>query len=260
MCGGFVEDVEKAVVQPIGKTLAEADKATGYNMEIVAPLVAAPFVAPYVATALAPEAAFVGATETGLATLAGEGALADTIGTTLLAGAPEVAVAETIGQALPYTEAFDAYNLAQQGLSPSQIGTTLGTTGVDPTIAQYMGELATQGFSPEQIAQEVANLQMPPASQYNIQDVAEQARATNVPSGSPTSYDTGVKSLISPMQALQGVRMASGLLGGGQQQQYPQLPQMGGAQARMPQGAVDYSGIYNLLALQRARNPNSLLG
>jgi hypothetical protein len=35
---------------------------------------------------------------------------------------------------------------------------------------------------------------------------------------------------------------------------------MGGAQARMPQGAVDYSGIYNLLALQRARNPNSLLG
>jgi len=66
---------------------------------------------------------------------------------------------------------------------------------------------------------------------------------------------------ISPSQALQGLRSASGLLGGGQQQQaqaYPQM-QMGG-RTQMPQGAVDYSGLYNLLALQRARNPNSLLG
>jgi len=65
---------------------------------------------------------------------------------------------------------------------------------------------------------------------------------------------------ISPSQALQGLRGASGLLGGRQQpqQQMPQM-QMGG-RTQMPQGAVDYSGIYNLLALQRARNPNSLLG
>lgn len=65
---------------------------------------------------------------------------------------------------------------------------------------------------------------------------------------------------LSPGQALQGLRAASGLLGGRQQpqQQMPQM-QMGG-RTQMPQGAVDYSGIYNLLALQRARNPNSLLG
>jgi hypothetical protein len=66
---------------------------------------------------------------------------------------------------------------------------------------------------------------------------------------------------ITPGQALQGLRGASGLLGGRQQQQaqaYPQM-QMGGRQ-QMPQGAVDYSGLYNLLALQRPRNPNSLLG
>ena len=65
---------------------------------------------------------------------------------------------------------------------------------------------------------------------------------------------------ISPMQALQGLRGASGLLGRGQQQ--PQaIPQMQmGGRTQMPQGAVDYSGIYNLLALQRPRNPNSLLG
>ena len=65
---------------------------------------------------------------------------------------------------------------------------------------------------------------------------------------------------ISPMQALQGLRGASGLLGRGQQQQQA-VPQMQmGSRTQMPQGAVDYSGIYNLLALQRARNPNSLLG
>lgn len=65
---------------------------------------------------------------------------------------------------------------------------------------------------------------------------------------------------LSPGQALQGLRAASGLLGGRQQpqQQMPQM-QMGGI-TQMPQGAVDYSGIYNLLALQRAKNPNSLLG
>ena len=64
---------------------------------------------------------------------------------------------------------------------------------------------------------------------------------------------------ISPMQALQGLRGASGLLGRGQQQQA--IPQMQmGSRTQMPQGEVDYSGIYNLLALQRARNPNSLLG
>ena len=64
---------------------------------------------------------------------------------------------------------------------------------------------------------------------------------------------------LSPSQALQALRGASGLLGKQQpQQQIPQM-QMGG-RTQMPQGEVDYSGIYNLLALQRARNPNSLLG
>jgi hypothetical protein len=68
-------------------------------------------------------------------------------------------------------------------------------------------------------------------------------------------------STISPLKALQGLRAASGLLGGRQQPQQQQMPQMQmGGITQMPQGNVDYSGIYNLLALQRARNPNSLLG
>ena len=63
---------------------------------------------------------------------------------------------------------------------------------------------------------------------------------------------------LSPGQALQALRGASGLLGKQQPQAVPQM-QMGG-RTQMPQGAVDYSGIYNLLALQNRRNPNSLLG
>ena len=87
----------------------------------------------------------------------------------------------------------------------------------------------------------------------------EQARATNVPPGSPTSWDTGISAAITPGQALMGARLASGLLSSGQEK--PQVPiQTGGMQTRLPQGAVDYSGIYNLLSLQRPQNRYSLLG
>lgn len=79
--------------------------------------------------------------------------------------------------------------------------------------------------------------------------------------GNPLAGIVGAESsFITPGQAIQGARLGMGLLAGQPQQQQQALPQMGGAMNRMPQGAVDYSGIYNLLALQRARNPNSLLG
>ena len=172
---------------------------------------------------------------------------------TLGSAAAEAAAAEVFGKALPYTEAFDAVNLSKQGLTPSQIGTTLSTSGIDPAIGQYMGELAAQGLSPEAIAEEIAGLKFADPSQYISQDVMEQAR-------SGASIYQGVPSGISQSQVLQGLRSASGLLGGRQQQPqaYPQM-QMGG-RTQMPQGNVDYSGIYNLLALQRPRNQNSLLG
>jgi hypothetical protein len=65
---------------------------------------------------------------------------------------------------------------------------------------------------------------------------------------------------ISPSQAVNTLRGASGLLGGAQQG----TPAGAATQFRgnaMPQGAVDYSGILNLLqAKSPQRNPNSLLG
>lgn len=64
---------------------------------------------------------------------------------------------------------------------------------------------------------------------------------------------------ISPMQALQGLRMASGLLGAGRTPQQAQMQAYN--PSRVPQGAVDYSPILSLLNIQQAqRNKNSLLG
>ena len=245
---GVVEDVGQAVGD-VGASFEKEviDPLGGYK--VVAPIaaaVAAPYLLPELAALAAPEAAFAGATETGLATLAGEGALADTIGATLLSNAAtEAALAEAIGQALPYTEAFDAVNLANQGLGAEQIAQNLTVSGLDSFLAEDMARLATQGLSPEQIAQTLSYSYTP----AELAGTGIESKALGLPSKGLTAG-----------QALQGLRMASGLLG--QRQQMPQMqqPQLQIAQTR-PSGAVDYSGLLNLLNPRvAARNPNSLLG
>jgi hypothetical protein len=243
---GAVEDVGRAV----------GDVGASFEKEIINPLggykVVAPIAAAVAAPYLLPElaalaggaegaAAFTGATETGLATLAGEGALADTVGATLLSSAAEQAAT----QALPYTLAADASNLAASGFNEATIAQNLTASGVDSFVAADAANLAAQGLSEAAIAQNLSQA-------YTTAELAGTGLTSNA---------LGLASKgISAGQALQGLRAASGLLGGRQQpqQQMPQM-QMGG-RTQMPQGAVDYSGLYNLLALQRARNPNSLLG
>lgn len=265
--GGAVEDVGQAV----GGGLAEVDQFVNREIPggwVLPAAVTAAVAAPYLAPALAEGAAFTGATETGLATLAGEGALADTIGTTLLAGVPEATIADlaTAGalegatelaaaasEALPYTEAFDAVNLANQGLGTEQIAQNLTiSAGTDPFIAQDIATMASNGLSPEAIIQ---NLQY----SYSAQELA--------PLGLESKAATlAAKSLLTPSMALQAARLGGGLLsgggmlGGGGQRPQPMLPS-GQQRNIIPQGAVDYSGILNLLAPRMAsRNPNSLLG
>lgn len=245
--GDVGESFDKAVTQPIGQGLAEVDEFVNREIPggwVLPAVVTAAVAAPYLAPALAEGAAFTGATETGLATLAGEGAVADTIGATLLSGAAEAAAAEAVTQALPYTVAADAANLAANGFDAATIAQNLTATGVDSFVAADAANLAAQGLSEAAIAQNLAQ-------GYTAAELGGTGLTSTLPTLS--------KPLISPSQALQGVRMASGLLSGGQQQQ-PQMPTMTGSRTQMPQGAVDYSGIYNLLALQRATNPNSLLG
>jgi len=221
MCGGVVEQIEKAVVQPIGQGLADLDKATGYNMEIVAPLVVAAVAAPYLAPALAEGAVATGAASAAEAAAALEAAA-------IAEGATTAGMVGAANTGLP--------------VGTATLGGTVGATTGGAPIFDYSTEaMLTPGGN------------VVPATTLPTEMALIDAEIASAAASAPTK--------ISPMQAIQGIRSASGLLGGGQQQQaqaYPQM-QMGG-RTQMPQGAVDYSGLYNLLALQNRRNPNSLLG
>ena len=229
----------------IGSGLAEVDKFVGNEIPggwVTPALIAAAVTTGYVdPSLLAGEAAFTGATETGLATLAAESAAAETVGAALLS---EAAAAEAISQALPYTEAFDAFNLAQQGLNSTQIAQNLTVTGLDSFLAQDMANLAAQGLSPEAITQALSYSYTP----AELAGTGIKSNAATLPSG------------LSAKQALQGARLAQGLLGGEQPQLQQQQQQIQQSRTN-PYGGVDYSGLYNLLAPRMAtRNPNSLLG
>lgn len=244
--GGGILGGAEDLIQGAGNVLAESDKFVnreipgGYVLPAAAVLAAATgYLDP---SLLAGETAFTGATETGLTTLAGEGAAADTVGATLLGGGTEA-----ITQALPYTEILDAANMASNGFNEATIAQNLTASGVDSMVAQDIATMTANGLSPEAIAQNLSY-------SYTSAELA----GTGIESKALGAAAKGLS--ISPMQALQGARLASGLLSGGQQQQAQQLPSMGGTRQTMPQGAVDYSGLYNLLALQKPRNKNSLLG
>jgi len=256
--GDVGESFDKAVTQPIGQGLSEVDQFVNREIPggwvtpaLITAAIAAPYAAPYLAGEGAGAAAFTGATETGLATLAGEGALADTVGATLLSeAATAAAVEQAATQALPYTLAADASNLAASGFDSATIAQNLTASGVDSFVAADAANLAAQGLSEAAIAQNLSQA-------YTTAELAGTGLTSNALGAA--------SSLISPAMAMQGLRLAGGLLnsgafgGGGRQQ--PQMPQMAGRNMQyVPQGAVDYSGIYNLLGLQRARNPNSLLG
>jgi len=241
--GGILGAVED-VAQGAGSALADVDKFVGREIPggwVTVGAATVPFLAPEVLAMAAPEAAFTGLTETGLATLAGEGAIADTVGAALLAGGTEAAA-----QAATLTGAFDAANLAAQGLSESAIAQNLTASGIDSFVAQDMARLAASGMSEEAIAQAIAYSYTP----------AELA-GTGLTSMANTLPAKG----LSASQIMQGARMASGLLGQQQQPQpQPQQMMIGGRQTN-PYGGVDYSGLYNLLQPRMAqRNPNSLLG
>ena len=230
MCGGVVEQVEKAVVQPIGRGLAEVD--TFVNREIPGGWVT------------------VGLTAAGAAayTAAADAAVAAGASTAEAAAAGSAAAQATEAAAL-----LDAAALAEGGVTAgmgaaANTGLPAGTATLGGVVG---GGAPIVDYSTEVVLSPGGNYV--PATTLPTEMAALDAEIASAAASAPTK--------ISPMQAIQGIRSASGLLGGGQQQQaqaYPQM-QMGGRQ-QMPQGAVDYSGLYNLLALQRARNPNSLLG
>lgn len=230
MCGGVVEQIEKAVVQPIGKGLSEVDKFVGREIPggwVTVGLTAAGAAA-YTAAA---DAAVLAGASTAEAAAAG-------------AAAAEAAEAATLLDAAALAEGGTTAGMGAAANTGLPIGTEtlLGTAGVS-------GGAPITDYSTEATLTPGGNVV--PATTLPTEMAAIDAEIAAAAKELPTR--------ISPMQALQGLRGASGLLGGSQQQ--AQIPQMQmGSRTQMPQGAVDYSGIYNLLALQRPKNPNSLLG
>ena len=128
-----------------------------------------------------------------------------------------------------------ATNAAGAGVGSALMGPTyqeLGVTGVEGGLAGPT--YAELGYTGLNNAEAIA-----------AADAAAKAAASNIS--------------ISPNQAIQGLRMASGLLGGQQGTPAGAAAQFRGS--TMPQGTVDYSGILNLLqARSPQRNQNSLLG
>jgi hypothetical protein len=256
--GNIGESIDKAITQPIGQGLAEVD--TFVNRELpggwVSPaLIAATVAAPYVAPALTgAEAGFVGldaatAAELGLSGgsgLSAAGASGDVLaGLYGLSEAAGTAAAE-VATALPYSEAYDAVNQATRlSLSEADIARNLTMTGMQENVATDMARLATQGLSPDQIVQTLSYSYSP----AELVGTNIESKALGLPSKGLTAT-----------QALQGARLASGLLGQAQRQPQLRQPQLQMPQIR-PAGAVDYSGLLNLLSPRMAqRNPNSLLG
>lgn len=240
MCGGVVgdigESIDKAITQPIGKGLSEVDKFV--NREVPGGWTLPAVIAAAYATGYLDPSVF-GAE--GVAAGTAEGATA----------AGNAAYADALAAGYTAEEATVMANAAAE--SYASYGGSSAMTGEQLTSAYASQPAPIYDYSTEATLTPGGNVV--PATTLPTEMAAIDAEITKA---GAEAAKTAAK--ISPMQALMGARMATGLLGGGQQQQYPQLPQMGGAQARMPQGAVDYSGIYNLLALQRPRNPNSLLG
>jgi hypothetical protein len=147
-----VGDVVSDVVQGAGNVLAEVDDFV--NDEIpggwilpaaVAIAVTTGYVDPTMfGEAALGEAAFTGATETGLATLAGEGAVADTIGATLLAGGEGAAAAGAL-------EGAGAAGGLPMELVPEMIPEGIP---VDPGISLGEAQLAA-GVTPMELVPEM---------------------------------------------------------------------------------------------------------
>jgi hypothetical protein len=155
----------------IGQGLASVDKAVGNTVPGGWGTLAAIAAAVATAGASLPESAaeFMAADA---ASLAGSGMSEAAIAQNLAAGygltaeqAAAAAAAASAGgasaasaatQALPYSELFDASNLAQQGLSSSAIQQNLAATGLNDFLAQDMANLAAQGLSPQAIGQAMA--------------------------------------------------------------------------------------------------------
>lgn len=287
--GKFGESIDKGITQPIGRGLADLDKFVGREIPggwttvgLAAAAVAAPYAAPYLTSA--------GTTST--AGLAGGGAFVPAAGSgavfTLPAVEAGVAAATSAGIASEVGQAafFDALATGATGSEAVSAGLAAESLVAPAASSALTTEqiLGSTGFVPAEGSG--ASFAIDPTAAYTtassdapVYDFSKPVDITpggnTVPAGtSPqdmAAYDLTQKSAgeealkkyggMSTLQkASMGLNAAKGLLA---QQPRPQPQQMQvGRAVSNPSGAVDYSGLLNLLSPRSPNrsNPYSLLG
>ena len=213
----------------IGGALAEVDDFV--NDEIPGGWVLPAAVAVAVTTGymdpnlLAGEAAFTGATETGLATLAGEGAVADTIGTTLLAG----------GEGLAAGAGAAGSSAIPMELLPEMIP---GGIPVDPGVSLGQAQL-TAGVTPMELVPEMIPEGIPVDPGISLAE--GQINAGAIPSELKDALSAANK-------ARQVYNMLSGVGGTTVARNAPGLGQYTMPTTTSDQGGLSNFGIPNLTA------------
>jgi hypothetical protein len=163
-------------------------------------------------------------------------------------GMPYITEALGGAYALPYTEAFDAANLASQGLDAAAIAQNISATGLDSFLAADIANLASQGLAADQISQVLAYSYTP----AELAGTGIKSMATGV------AQDSKLGDIAK--QALKANQAVGSLLSG--QQVNPLQPMQAGAGGQIQRAGVDYSPTLSLLEAPRASTPNvySLLG
>ena len=295
--GRFGESIDKGVTQPIGKGLAELDKFVGREIPggwttvgAAAAIVAAPYAAPYLTSAGTAGAGAGGS----IGGISAGGAFVPTAGSAATftvpgvaaagAGAASAGIASEAGQAAFFdalatgatsAEAVSAGLAAESLVAPAALmGPTYGELGVtglsEGLMGPTYGELGVTGLEAGSVGAGGA-----PVFDFS-QEVILSPEGNYIPANTLPSEIAGLDAQISAagkealakyggpstaQKAMRGLSAARGLLAQQPRPQVQQQMQIGGAVTN-PSGAVDYSGLLNLLSPRTAqrRNPNSLLG
>jgi hypothetical protein len=291
--GGALADIDPGPA--IGKGLAEVDKFVGREIPggwttvgAAAAIAAAPYAAPYLSagTAGAGAGGSVGGISVGGAFVPTAGSAATfTVPGVAAAGtaAASAGIASEAGQAAFFealasgatsAEAVSAGLAAESLVAPAALmGPTygeLGLTGLsEGLMGPTYGELGVTGLEAGSVGAGGA-----PVFDFS-QEVILSPEGNYIPANTLPSEIAGLDAQISAagkealakyggpttaQKAMRGLSAARGLLAQQPQPQPRQQMQIGGAVTN-PAGAVDYSGLLNLLSPRMARrNPNSLLG
>ena len=283
----------------IGSGLAEVDKFVGREIPggwttvgAAAALIAAPYAAPYLTSAGAAGAGAgaggsIGGISAGGAFVPAAGSAASfTVPGVAAAGsaAASAGIASEVGQAAFFdalatgatsAEAVSAGLAAESLVAPAALmGPTYGELGVtglsEGLMGPTYGELGLTGLETGSLASGGA-----PVFDFS-QEVILSPEGNYIPANTLPSEIAGLDAEISAagkealakyggpstaQKAMRGLSAARGLLAQQPRPQVQQQMQIGGAVTN-PSGAVDYSGLLNLLSPRTAqrRNPNSLLG